>query len=170
MTQSYCDTLTEEQHEKIVFTENLEVLPPDLAELYRVRGSSYNQTSSKIEQLALAEFIRDGHIEKTIRRLRKIYAEKSELLLSLLNEYFGETAGIRLAETALCTELSVNCDKSASELALVAIAGGVRVIPTKSADGTAKLRLSFAGIPAEKMRKGVELLRELISPYCRSRT
>jgi Transcriptional regulators containing a DNA-binding HTH domain and an aminotransferase domain (MocR family) and their eukaryotic orthologs len=146
------------------------VLPPDLAELYRVRGSSYNQTSSKIEQLALAEFIRDGHIEKTIRRLRKIYAEKSELLLSLLNEYFGETAGIRLAETALCTELSVNCDKSASELALVAIAGGVRVIPTKSADGTAKLRLSFAGIPAEKMRKGVELLRELISPYCRSRT
>ena len=53
-------------------------LPPELAELYRSRGASYNQTSSKIEQLALAEFIRDGHIEKRLRRLRKIYSEKSQ--------------------------------------------------------------------------------------------
>ena len=146
------------------------VLPPDLAALYRARGSSYNQTSSKIEQLALAEFIRDGHIEKTIRRLRKIYAEKSELLLSLLNERFGDIATIRLAETALCAELILPCGKAGRELAALALEKGVRVIPMDSSDSAARIRLSFAGIPSEKMMDGTDLLYEIISPYCRSRT
>ena len=142
-------------------------LPPALAELYRSRGAAYNQTSSKIEQLALAEFIRDGQIEKRLRRLRKIYSEKSELLISLLNEYFGSTAGIRLAETALCAELSVSCGKDSRELAAAALAAGVRVIPTDTGKGSAKLRLSFAGIASEDMREGVRLLHTIISPYCR---
>lgn len=143
------------------------VLPPDLAALYRSRGASYNQTSSKTEQLALAEYIRDGHIEKRLRRLRKIYSEKSEQLLSLLQEYFGSHAKIRLAETALCAELSMDCAESSAELASKALEGGVLVIPMESPEGTARLRLSFAGIAPDDMRSGVELLREIISPYCR---
>ena len=140
-------------------------LPPELAALYRSRGESYNQTSSKIEQLALAEYIRDGHIEKRLRRLRKIYSVKSELLLSLLNEYFGKTAKIRLAETALCAELSFGCRVSSAELASIALDGGIRIIPMQTDGGFVKLRLSFAGIPPEKMPDGVRLLYGIISPY-----
>lgn len=146
------------------------VLPPELAELYRSRGAAYNQTSSKIEQLALAEYIRDGHIEKRLRKLRKIYAEKSERLLSLLHDYFPEGAAIRLAETALCAELTLECGETSAFLASEALAGGVRVIPMDAPEGRAKLRLSFAGIAEDDMRKGVERLRETIIPYCRSRT
>ena len=142
-------------------------LPPELADLYRSRGTSYNQTSSKIEQLALAEYIRDGHIEKRLRRLRKIYSDKSQQLLSLLGETFPTTARIRLAETALCAELTLKCGRSSQELAEIALAGGVRIIPMDAGDGWAKLRLSFAGIPSEKMRDGVRLLHTIISPYCR---
>ncbi len=140
-------------------------LPPELAALYRSRGESYNQTSSKIEQLALAEYIRDGHIEKRLRRLRKIYSVKSELLLSLLNEYFGKTAKIRLAETALCAELSFGCRVSSAELASIALDGGIRIIPMQTDGGFVKLRLSFAGIPPEKMPDGVRLLYGIINPY-----
>ena len=143
------------------------VLPPTLAELYRSRGASYNQTSSKIEQLALAEFIRDGHIDRLLRRLRKIYSEKSDLLMTLLGERFGNIAVIRLAETALCAELILRCDKPPQELAAAAMDRGVRVIPMDSSDGTARIRLSFAGIPSEKMKDGVELLYGIVSPYCR---
>ena len=143
------------------------VLPPTLAELYRSRGASYNQTSSKIEQLALAEFIRDGHIDRLLRRLRKIYSEKSDLLMTLLGERFGNIAVIRLAETALCAELILRCDKPPQELAAAAMERGVRVIPMDSSDGAARIRLSFAGIPAEKMKDGVEQLFGIVSPYCR---
>ena len=143
------------------------VLPADLAELYRERGASYNQTSSKIEQLALAGYIRDGHIEKRLRRLRKLYSEKSDRILSLLNESFGSSAKIRLAETALCAELTLNCEISADELAEIALAQGVRVIPTDTGGRSVRLRLSFAGIQSEKIAEGVRRLYAIVSPYCR---
>lgn len=137
------------------------VLPDELAALYRERGMNYNQTSSKIEQIALAEYMRDGHIEKRLRRLRKLYAEKSELLMSLLREAFGQNAHIRLAETALCVELTVPCGEDSFALAGRALQKGLRVIPMEGGEGFARLRLSFAGIAEEDMRGGVALLREL---------
>lgn len=138
------------------------VLPPELAALYRERGVNYNQTSSKIEQLALAEYMRDGHIEKRLRRLRKIYAEKSELLMRLLEEALGGLAKVTLAETALCVDVSFPFSANSQEFAEKALAGGLRVIPLGSADGTAKIRLSFAGIATEDMRGGVEALSQFI--------
>ena len=39
------------------------VLPPDLLKRYQERGRFYNQTASKAEQIALCQFIRDGHLE-----------------------------------------------------------------------------------------------------------
>ncbi len=141
-------------------------LTPELAGLYRSRCASYNQTSSKTEQLALAEYIRDGHIEKRLRRLRKIYSEKSDRLIALLNEYFGSIAKIRLAETALCAELILQSSQTPEELTAIALAGGVRVIPADTEHGAPKLRLSFAGIHAEDMPEGVRLLHKIISPYC----
>ena len=134
------------------------VLPPDLAARYRERGIHYNQTSSKIEQLALADYMRDGHIEKRLRRLRKIYAEKSELLMRLLEQSLGSVAQLTLAETALCIDVSFPRAVRSQEFAKKALSEGVRVIPLDSADGTAKIRLSFAGIATEDMRGGVEAL------------
>lgn len=138
------------------------VLPPDLAELYRRRGVNYNQTSSKIEQLALAKYMRDGHIEKRLRRLRKIYAEKSDMLINLLKEYFGSSAKIRLAETALCVEICLNCEMDSRQLTDKALGCGVRVIPMTSGGTSTIIRLSFAGIPSDDMRGGVKLLYELL--------
>lgn len=138
------------------------VLPPDLAELYRERGVNYNQTSSKVEQLALAEYMHDGHIEKRLRRLRKIYAEKSDMLTGLLEEYFGCSAKVRLAETALCVDMEIECGMSSQQIADKALERGVRVIPMHSDSGTAVVRLSFAGIPSEDMRDGVEMFHDIV--------
>ncbi len=137
------------------------VLPPDLAELYRERGVNYNQTSSKVEQLALAHYMRDGHIEKRLRRLRKIYAEKSDLLMSALRDSFGSAAQIRLAETALCVAVRVNCGMNSRQLAEKALSRGVKIIPVDCKNG-AKFRLSFAGIPSDDICNGVKLLSEII--------
>lgn len=138
------------------------VLPSDLAARYRERGIHYNQTSSKVEQLALAEYMRDGHIEKRLRRLRKIYAEKSELLMALLEDALGSAAKLTLAETALCIDVTFHSSLYSEQFAERALSEGLRVIPLESADGTAKIRLSFAGIATEDMRGGVTALAELI--------
>ncbi|MBE6811908.1 MAG: PLP-dependent aminotransferase family protein [Ruminococcaceae bacterium] len=47
------------------------VLPTALMENYKDRMYLYNQTASKLEQLALSAFIRDGRLEQQIRRTRR---------------------------------------------------------------------------------------------------
>mgnify|MGYP002237136786 CR=1 FL=1 len=56
------------------------VLPPDLLKRYQERGRFYNQTASKAEQIALCQFIRDGHLESQIRKSKKLYAAKAKCL------------------------------------------------------------------------------------------
>ena len=47
------------------------VLPHELTDKYKNRMHLYNQTASKLEQLALSAFIRDGRLEQQIRRTRR---------------------------------------------------------------------------------------------------
>ena len=47
------------------------VLPHELTLQYKERMHLYNQTASKLEQLALSAFIRDGRLEQQIRRTRR---------------------------------------------------------------------------------------------------
>lgn len=47
------------------------VMTQDIKQRYISRKDNYAPTSSKIEQLALARYITDGHLERHIRRLKK---------------------------------------------------------------------------------------------------
>lgn len=138
------------------------VLPPDLAEIYRERGVNYNQTSSKIEQLALAEYMRDGHIEKRLRRLRKIYAEKSQVLMQLLGQVLDSSAKLRLAETALCVDVTFKCSVDSRTFAEKALSEGLRVIPVEGGRDASTVRMSFAGISVDDMPGGVKLFADII--------
>lgn len=51
---------------------------------------NYSPTSSKIEQLALAHYIIDGHLEKQIRRSKKRYEYRSRSLLQICQSIFPE--------------------------------------------------------------------------------
>ena len=66
------------------------VLPPELLSVYQKRGEFYNQTASKAEQIALCQFIRDGHLEAQIRKSRRLYLQKAKLLCEDIQELFGE--------------------------------------------------------------------------------
>ena len=64
------------------------VLPGSLLPAYRRRANRYNQTASKIEQLALAEYLKSGRLERHLRQLRKLYATKSASLLACMRSSF----------------------------------------------------------------------------------
>ncbi len=132
------------------------VLTPELLERYLPRAAQYNQTASKVEQLALAGYIRSGQMERHLRRLRKLYGAKSEALLCALRRAFGPRTGILLQETPLTVLLTPHTGKSASELCRLALESGVRVRPTE--DG--RVRLGFAGIPLEDIDGAVRRLQD----------
>lgn len=64
------------------------VLPIKLLDLYKNKAHFYNQTASKTEQIALCNFIKDGHLKRQIKKSRKIYMAKSKFLCNCVNDVF----------------------------------------------------------------------------------
>jgi len=68
------------------------VLPDPLVEPFlRAKWYSDRQTAY-LEQAALADFIREGHLERHIRRMRRVYKRRREALLETLGRHFGDGA------------------------------------------------------------------------------
>lgn len=68
------------------------VLPINLLDLYKNKAHLYNQTASKTEQIALCNFIKDGHLKRQIKKSRKIYMTKSKFLCNCINDVFDGLA------------------------------------------------------------------------------
>lgn len=80
------------------------VLNKELSKRYQHLKHHYNASASKIEQLVLANYIRDGHLERQIRRLRKRYEEKSRRMVEAIHTYLPNVHCI-VDESALFIQL-----------------------------------------------------------------
>ena len=138
------------------------VLPPKLQELYCQRKDFYNQTASKAEQIALCQFIRDGHLESQIRKSRKLYQTKTKALCSAAEKVFGKKAKISPCEAGFLSLLELCTEKSAQELAAEARKEGIAVLPAEMGDGKTKLMLSCAAVPAEQYQEALEKLYKCV--------
>lgn len=133
-------------------------MPEELRGPYWEKFGSYNQTASKIEQLALARYIQEGNLERQLRRLRKLYAAKSGLFLSELNQAFGSRVHTSLWETSLCFRLEPDTGVPPKELVRLALNNGVRLTLRESRDRE-HILAGFAGIPAENIPNAVAALQ-----------
>ncbi len=142
------------------------ILPDSLLPLYEEKKALYNQTASKSEQLALCQFLRDGHLESQIRKLKRLYSSKAKALSLLLEETFGTQADVYMGESVFLVHLKIKCALTSEELCDMAAANGILVFPfhkeEKKADGYAHIALSCCEVPAEKFPDAVRILREII--------
>ncbi len=130
------------------------VLPSALLPTYLERVGRYNQTASRIEQLALSDYIKSGQMQRHLRRLRNVYAQKSELLQQSLKTQFEDFVDISLQEIPLYAVIRLKNAPSVPRLVELAAAESVRVLPGQN--GT--ILLSFAGIPQEEIVPAVKAL------------
>lgn len=134
------------------------VLPPSLASVYHERSAAYNQTASRIEQLALARMIREGELEKQLRRLRKLYSMKGDLLIRCLQNEFGNTIQISMQETALRAVVSPGIDADTAQLCTLAANQDVLVLPFGENRRPGRILLGFSGIAQEEIPEAVHRL------------
>jgi GntR family transcriptional regulator/MocR family aminotransferase len=79
------------------------VVPESLVRVFtRARWIADRQTPT-LEQLALADFLNEGHLERHLRRMRTLYDKRRQALIRALNLHFedrvhvlGENAGLHL--------------------------------------------------------------------------
>ena len=53
-----------------------------------------DRQTSLLEQMALADFIQEGHLERHVRRMRRLYHQRRMALVSALEHHFGDGAEI----------------------------------------------------------------------------
>jgi len=71
------------------------VVPRDLVEPFRVAKWMADRHTPLVEQAALADFLREGHFERHIRRMRRLYKHRRDALLDALDRHFGRQVSVR---------------------------------------------------------------------------
>jgi len=142
------------------------VLPDRLLEVYQKNASLYHQATSTIEQLAMAKFMTDGHLERQIRRLRKLYCEKQLLFIETVTNVLGSNAEINETESGLRIILNIKAKLTPDEIALRALEKGCRVALIKDyyfdapPKNLSQVILYFSKIPSREMTTAINLLKD----------
>ena len=132
------------------------VLNETFSARYAQRKNRYNPSASKIEQLALARYLSDGHLERQVRRLKKRYEKKSGLMLDALQEEFP-TVTTTLDESAL--QIILHMDASIDIDVYIQRAFEHHILLQKSTLG--EITLSFAAIGEADISSLVHQLKEI---------
>lgn len=133
------------------------ILPKKLYQLYALNQYKYGPTSSKIEQIALSEYIMQGHMQRHIKRLKKRYAQKSIALEACLKQYFPD-ANIQLKEASLAYVLNLYEEIDAQAFIQEAQKHQIAI------EATAKtIVIGFTNLTIEQLENTVNLLKNI---YC----
>ena len=138
------------------------VLPIGLVDEYEKVGKNYNQTASITEQIALCQFIRDGHLNKIIKKARKLYITKSNTFCACVKKIFKDKAEAIPSLGGFLTQLEVKTDMSSSELVKRAASAGILVKPLdlNEKKGYPRILLCLSGVAEEDFEEALNLLKD----------
>lgn len=133
------------------------VLTEELAEKYKNNKFKYNQTASKTEQIALCQFIRDGHLKSQIRKTRRFYTTKTKQFAELLSTEFKD-AKIEISENALQIKMITPFTKDTN----IFKDNGLSVFIDKYENNILKLVLNTSSIETKEFENAIKLLKKAI--------
>ncbi|MGA7157404.1 MAG: PLP-dependent aminotransferase family protein [Acidobacteriaceae bacterium] len=141
------------------------VVPPALVEpLLRVKALS--QTQAIADQLAFCEFLREGHFARHLRRMRKLYAERYEMLRDSVTRLLSDYVSLSPIQAGMQTVAWLKQGLNAEVVARSALRRNVDVIPLSRYVLKAKLpegiQLGFAGVDELAIERGVRVLASVM--------
>lgn len=138
------------------------VLPLRMAAAYRKRAQLYNQTASKAEQIALCQYIRDGHLLSVIRKQKKLFAAKTKTVCEQGAKILPPEVRLEECPTSYLIRVTVSGQGTAQEIAQRCSKYGILIKPVSDENGKAYLLISVAGFDAENTQDMLCLLAKAI--------
>lgn len=138
------------------------ILPDELLSLYEQRKNFYNQTASKAEQIALCQFLRDGHLDAQLRKLKRLYASKAKTMQQELQNTFGNLATVTLGDSVFLVHLALKCPFTTNEVVEKAKKAGVLVFPGVNKKGYASIVFSCSEVPVDQFHDACLLLKKAL--------
>lgn len=138
------------------------VLPPRLVQPFVAAKWLADRQTATLDQQVLSDFIGEGHFERHLRRMRRLYQARRDALLAALRARFGDAvaAGGDGAGLHLVAWLPPDADASAlsAEAATMGVAAPSLDPYYLGASRRPGLMLGFAALDETRIAEGVRLL------------
>jgi GntR family transcriptional regulator/MocR family aminotransferase len=134
------------------------VLPSWLADDVADEKGWADAGSPLLGQLALADMVERGELDRHLRRVRASYRRRRDMLLAGIERLFP---GVRVLGVAAGLHVAVQPAALFDEAALMAAAAerGVAVFAFRAADGASTLLLGYANLPEPSIEPALQALR-----------
>ena len=143
------------------------VVPPSLREEFLAARKTFDFAPPSLYQLVLAEFLADGHFARHLRRMRGVYLERRNALLTGVEQHCAGRLAVHNADgglhvTALLPDGSDDLVvvRRLAECGLIARALTTCYLGTSRRPG---LLLGFGASTAEQLREACRVLGEVLS-------
>jgi GntR family transcriptional regulator/MocR family aminotransferase len=138
------------------------VAPPALAKSFEVALCHTGQSVPKLLQVAVSDFIHEGHFAEHVRRMRRLYHERQRILVSELNNHLSDHLQTQPSNTGI--QLVAYLKDCADDNRISATAKQLNVVAPPisrfflGARATPGLFLGYAATREEQIPKGVKQL------------
>jgi GntR family transcriptional regulator/MocR family aminotransferase len=134
------------------------IVPPSLVEPFARAKWHADRHTTLLEQAALADFLHDGHLERHVRRMRRLYKRRRDTLIDALEAHFGD--GVEVTGDAAGLHVVVRF--RSNSVAGSARRNGVQLASTSpyylSHAPANEYILRFAAVGERALREGVKRL------------
>lgn len=143
------------------------VLPKELVSVFHRECGAYNCPVSRLDQQIVTTFMAEGHFDKHLNRMRKIYREKHDVMLSELQKY-PEKVKVHGDYAGLYVIAEVRTKKSEEQMIREAAEKEIYLRPLSTyyknfkMAGKPAFLLGFAVPDADTIKRGISLLCEEI--------
>ncbi len=125
-----------------------------------------------LEQMALADFIAEGHFARHVRKMRLLYLERRDALVDALTRELGDTLEVASPEAGLHLAAWLPAGVSAQAVSRLAAQDGLRILPISRADAQQRegLLFGFASDSPAALRAGAHRLAQALRHAATSET
>jgi GntR family transcriptional regulator/MocR family aminotransferase len=138
------------------------VVPKDLVEAFSTARDATDQFSSTLYQAVLADFIREGHFARHIRRMRMLYIQRRTALVEAIHQRLNDKLTVIGAEAGM--HLVALLPRGVSDVAVSvrAAAMGISAMPLSSCYAepprVGGLILGYGGTDGRQIHDGIRRL------------
>jgi GntR family transcriptional regulator/MocR family aminotransferase len=139
------------------------VVPKDLVRAFAAARDAADIFSSTLYQAVLADFIREGHFARHIRRMRMLYMDRRRILIKAIHIQMGDMFEVVGAEAGM--HLVALLPRGSNDVAVSRMAAqrGISVIPLSTCylkpPTRGGLILGYGGTNAHQIHDGISKLR-----------
>jgi GntR family transcriptional regulator/MocR family aminotransferase len=143
------------------------VVPQELIGAFRMCKSIHSRHHPWGDQAVLHAFIVEGHYVRHLRRMRKVYSDRLQLLADEVRKHLGGALELSPVEAGMQTVGWLRTAQSPDEIAALALEENVDVIPLSRYCHRKQVppgfQIGFAAVDSKSITRGVQILAQMIS-------